>query len=81
MSGIQLVLAENMSLCYDTELVGKYPKYVSKYSKYVTCRNCCKGGLVAPSLRLPVLQRRCRQWPWTIVIVVPPNDEVDPSSI
>jgi hypothetical protein len=36
MSGIQLGLAGNVSLCCDMGLVGKYPKYVSKYSKYVT---------------------------------------------
>jgi hypothetical protein len=35
MSGIQLGLAENVSLCCDMGLVGKYPKYVPKYSKYV----------------------------------------------
>jgi hypothetical protein len=36
MSGIQLGLAGNVSLCCDMGLVGKYPKYVPKYSKYVT---------------------------------------------
>ncbi len=36
MSGIQLGLAENVSLCCDMGLVGKYPRYVPKYSKYVT---------------------------------------------
>ncbi len=36
MSGIQLGLAGNVSLCCDMGLVGKYPKYVPKYSEYVT---------------------------------------------
>ncbi len=36
MSEIQLGLAGNVSLCYDMGLVGKYPKYVPKYSKHVT---------------------------------------------
>ena len=36
MSGIQLGLAGNVSVCCDMGLVGKYPKYVPKYSKYVT---------------------------------------------
>ncbi len=27
---------ENVSLCCDMGLVGKYPKYVLKYSKYIT---------------------------------------------
>jgi hypothetical protein len=36
MSGIQLGLAGNVSLCCDMGLAGKYPKYVPKYSKYIT---------------------------------------------
>ncbi len=36
MSGIQLGLARNVSLCCDMGLVGKYPKYIPKYSKYLT---------------------------------------------
>jgi hypothetical protein len=36
MSGIQLGLAGNVSLCCNMGLVSKYPKYVPKYSKYVT---------------------------------------------
>jgi hypothetical protein len=43
-------------------------------------RDCCGGGLVPPSLHLPILQRRCRWWPWAIAIIVPPKDDVDPSS-
>jgi hypothetical protein len=44
MSGIQLGFAGNVSLCCDIGLVGNYPKYVPKYSKYVTiccCHGCC----------------------------------------
>jgi hypothetical protein len=45
MSGIQLGLAGNVSLCCDMGLVGKYPKYVPKYSKYVTGRSASRVEL------------------------------------
>jgi hypothetical protein len=44
MSGIQLGLAGNVSLCCDMGLVGKYLKNIPKYSKYVTYRG---GGRAA----------------------------------
>ncbi len=34
---------ENVSVCYDMGLVGKYPKYVPKYSKYVASTKSGNG--------------------------------------
>jgi hypothetical protein len=67
MSGIQLGLAGNVSLCCDMGLVGNYPKYVPKFSKYVTLphfgclRRLLATHVAAMTLRVILCQsfRKC----------------------
>ncbi len=61
MSGIELGLAGNVSLCCVMGLVGKYPKYVPKYSKYVTAP-CRGGGGGSSSLAAAKARWRWCQW-------------------
>jgi hypothetical protein len=70
MSGIQLGLAGNVSLCCDIGLVGKYPKYVPKYSKTVTRWHHCGRCPGATWASLPSRHwRPCGCCPGTFAIV------------